>query len=119
MKAAYDASDEVAVEKAAEDAKNKRDKVLDAVRAVAATPEGAAYLRYLMEANYLTSITFQGNSWSNYNEGRRAVALQIFSDVAEACPEKILKVILTDEAYPKVLQRIVATETIAAGDNNV
>lgn len=43
---------------------------------------------FLIDGN-MFSTTFTGNSYSYFLEGRRALALKVFSDICQAAPEKV------------------------------
>lgn len=76
--------------------KNKliRAQELEDIRALLQLPEGIRFFKRLFTLARIWSTTFTGNSQTFFLEGQRNLGLIIYSDVAEASPEKILSIIL-------------------------
>jgi hypothetical protein len=81
-----------------EKTKAARDRALDDVARIAATPEGLRFFRRFLALGRFNEPTFRGNNFgeASFLEGRQSMANQIFTDILAACPER-LQQLLTEE----------------------
>jgi hypothetical protein len=63
---------------------------LEDVKATWGTPAGRRVLWQIMADAGFTRTSMTGNSWTFFNEGARNIALAIYDDAMEACPELFL-----------------------------
>lgn len=60
---------------------NRRAQEIEDVQAVMATPAGRRFLHRLLDRGRVFRPCFSGNSATFWNEGRRELALEFFSDI--------------------------------------
>lgn len=68
-------------------AERRRKLELDDVRKLLGTPEGLRFFWRVLDLAGIYRTTFTGNSHTFFNEGRRAVGLEIKADLLEVDPE--------------------------------
>lgn len=76
--------------------RRENERRLNGIRVIWGTPEGRHYLWSIMDFAGFLRTSMTGNSTTFFNEGARNVALRMFADVEEACPEMFL--LARDEA---------------------
>lgn len=89
--------------KATEDEKRKLMLLVDAYKKVFATDMGRLVIRDLLEYCQTFETTMTGNSWTYFNEGKRAVGLHILY-MREYGVEQELK-FMQEETYKKIKER--------------
>ncbi len=95
----YNAADENQVKVKTERRKNERELELEDIKEILTMKTGAGirFFRRLMEEGSIFSTTFTGNSQTFFLEGHRNLALKFFTDVCEAAPNLIPKIMIKDE----------------------
>ena len=79
------------------------------IRAVAATPEGARLLAWLIHSGGIFSIDFQPNATNPFNQGRRHTAILLW---------KLLDQCLDNETFNKICRAKNAPYQLTNGDND-
>lgn len=76
-----------------QEAKEKKWKkrLLD-LKEILSTEAGVNFIAYMLETNYLFSVTFTGNASSHFKEGMRFVALKLLRDIKKANPEAFVTI---------------------------
>lgn len=88
------AADPEQVNVAAQKSKSARERELNDMREILATPAGRRFIwRYMGDCG-LFSLSFTGNSTTFFNEGMRNIGLKLLTDVTEARPEAYLEMAL-------------------------
>lgn len=90
------AADEKEVRRAQREARERRDRELEDVRALMATDEGRRFMARLLRITRVLHDSFTGNSTTFYNEGRRAVGSTVMADISRADPDGFVR-LLKDE----------------------
>jgi len=71
------------------DEKAERDQLENDIDSVMSSAEGRRVMWWVMTAGNMFKTTFTGSSnTSFFNEGRRALALEVLQCIQRACPEK-------------------------------
>lgn len=93
-----DSEDEAA---ALEKQKRERDQELEDIRLLLKSTWGHRFFRRILSEGKVFSSTFSTDHASaSFLEGHRNLALKFFSDVVEACPEKIPSLMVEGERQP-------------------
>lgn len=90
----YNAADPKQIKEKREESELKQEQHLQDIRKILKTPEGIRVFSRILERGRMFSTSFTGNSATFFNEGARNLALQIFSEICEASPDKIASIIL-------------------------
>lgn len=98
----HNAADEKIVKDKEQEAKNQRDQELEDIKTLLNTPQGVRFFRRLFDVGCMFQTTFTGNSNSFFKEGHRNFALIFFNDVCEACPHKLIELMLRKEKEKNV-----------------
>ncbi len=85
-KVPYDAGDEAAVGKRKTKLQLKHEKDIADLKAILSTKPGMSVLWRLLEFTAPFNGSFTGNSTTFFNEGRRAVGIELIRMIAEADP---------------------------------
>ena len=93
----YNSADEKQVQEAQDLEKIALEQYQDDLRTILDTPSGMRFFKKFMEEGHVFHSTFTGNSQTYFLEGKRALALKIFSDICEAAPGKIPEIIIKDK----------------------
>jgi hypothetical protein len=97
----HNAADEQEIKDREQKNKNRRLQYLEDLRDILSRPSGVRFFNEFFNEGKMFCSTFTGNSQTFFNEGKRAVALKFFGDIAEAAPEKIPELLInkveTDE----------------------
>ena len=93
----YNASDESQVKAREQKVKSERDQELEDIKEILSRPSGVRFFKRLLREGRIFQTTFTGNSYSYFNEGARNLVLKFFSDVCEATPNKVHKLMTNIE----------------------
>lgn len=90
MKMPYDANDPVQVERAEEEGRTTRARLLDDVSRVVDSDAGRRFVWRLLEAAHCFHISFSADPClTAFREGERNLGLMILTDLIEACPDRL------------------------------
>ena len=90
----HNAADPEQVKKKAEDAESQKQQFLNDIKEVMKRVHGQRLLRTIIPASRLLYPSMTGNSWTYFNEGRRALGIELYHAIAEACPGQVLDIVI-------------------------
>lgn len=70
-----------------------REKELRDIREVLGTPQGRRFLKRLFEVTEYFKAGNREDSKLIYREGKRSVGAKFFSDIVEACPDRVSEIL--------------------------
>lgn len=89
-----DLDDEELALEAEKAAKLEREQLLADAREVVTSAAGVRFLSWFFQRGYLFSTTFTGNSYGNFQEGSRNLALAVFDVLVQAAPVETLTALI-------------------------
>tara|TARA_R110001599_G_scaffold171353_1_gene362430 strand:+ start:444136 stop:444435 length:300 start_codon:yes stop_codon:yes gene_type:complete len=92
----FNADDEAKVNERSKKVTKGRERELDDIKQVLSTKQGRRHYWKLMCDCGVFRTSFTGNSTTFFNEGKRAIGLQLLADLMEADADKYL--LMTQEA---------------------
>jgi len=72
----------------------ERDYEIEDIKALMSTESGRRFVSRLMAMAGFYRCSFTGNSTTFFNEGKRAIATEVYADIQSFCPEQ----------YPQMLE---------------
>lgn len=90
----YNAGDPKQVEERTRQEELYREQYMEDLKELLDIPAGRRFFKHFFIRAKLFHSSFTGNSWTNFNEGRRDLGLEFFADALEAAPDKVSNLIV-------------------------
>jgi len=90
-KALYDAGDEGQVEKKKTKAQIHKEQNKEDLKGILDSAGGRRFLWKLLEECGVYKISFTGDSYTAFNEGKRQIGLRLIEDIFDACPDAYIE----------------------------